>query len=106
VFTGNFRALAERKLILFGLDRYLDLHIAGYEDDVDNRAGLVAIARIRVAAQHGVVVPAETVLVGDTPNGIKAAHEGGRRAVAVATGSTSAEELTPSGCRRRPCRPA
>ncbi len=98
VLTGNLRALAERKLGLFGLDRYLDLDIGGYgEDDVD-RASLVAVASGRVTARHGVVIgPADTILVGDTPNDVKAAHDSGARAVAVATGRTTAEELARAG---------
>jgi phosphoglycolate phosphatase len=37
------------------------------------------------------------VLIGDTPRDVRAAHEAGARAVAVATGFASPDELRASG---------
>jgi phosphoglycolate phosphatase len=58
----------------------------------------VALAGSRVTSVYGAVVgPSDTVLVGDTSNDINAAHDSGARAVAIATESTTAEELTRAG---------
>jgi len=88
LLTGNIEANAALKLAAFGLDRLVDLEIGGYGSDPHGaRSDLVRIAREKAARLRGVHVEAhETVLIGDTPLDVKAAHEAGARAVAVATG--------------------
>jgi phosphoglycolate phosphatase-like HAD superfamily hydrolase len=49
------------------------------------------VARERAEAKLG--EPVDPVLVGDTPLDVRAAHDAGVRAVAVATGFSSYEEL-------------
>ena len=56
VLTGNIRALAERKLVAFALDKYLDFDIGGYGEDNAVRSELVTVARSRVAAKYHVTV--------------------------------------------------
>jgi phosphoglycolate phosphatase len=98
VLTGNTRPAAEIKLQTFDLDRYLDLDMGAYGTDDDDRPNLVKIARQRAEQAHGVRLDAATtVLIGDTPNDVAAARDGGARIIAIATGSDSAEELASAG---------
>ncbi|HEY1822562.1 MAG TPA: HAD hydrolase-like protein [Trebonia sp.] len=114
VLTGNIRTLAEVKLAALGLRDGLDLCIGAYGDDHEDRAELVRLARRRASAAHGrspsssftaasaIAGPAafagsSTVIVGDTPLDIAAALSAGARAVGVATGSYSADDLIAAG---------
>jgi phosphoglycolate phosphatase len=98
VLTGNTREAAELKLQAFGLDQYLDFGTGAYGTDDDNRASLVGIARQRATSARGIDFgPATTVLIGDTPNDVTAARDGGARIIAVATGSDSAADLVAAG---------
>ena len=98
VLTGNTRPAAEIKLRTFGLDRHLDLDVGAYGTDDDDRPNLVKIARQRAEAAHGVPFDTvSTVLIGDTPNDVAAARNGGARIVAVTTGNDSAEDLARAG---------
>jgi phosphoglycolate phosphatase len=98
VLTGNTRPSAQTKLAAFGLAHYLDLDIGAYGTDNDTRANLVGIARQRAEEAHGnSFAPADTVLIGDTPNDVQAAHEAGARIIAVATGSHTADNLRDAG---------
>jgi phosphoglycolate phosphatase len=98
VLTGNTRPASEIKLRAFDLDRYLDFDIGAYGTDDDIRAKLVAIARQRAEKAHGGDFGAgATVLIGDTPNDVAAAHGSGARVIAVATGKDSATALAEAG---------
>jgi phosphoglycolate phosphatase-like HAD superfamily hydrolase len=111
VLTGNIRPLAEVKLRALGLGNPLDLAIGAYGDMDEVRAGLVQVARERAAAAAG-SGPAgadaggsggadfggeATVLVGDTPLDVAAALATGARAVGVATGNFTEQELIDAG---------
>src|SRR5712691_7775008 len=98
VLTGNVRPMAEMKLGALGLDRHLDLEAGAYGESHEARAELVHLARDNAARSYGTDFsgPA-TVLVGDTPLDVAAALETGARAVAVATGGTTAARLAESG---------
>jgi phosphoglycolate phosphatase len=96
LLTGNIEVNAALKLSAFGLERWLDFEVGAYGSDPhDERSDLVAIARERAAAKHGETTAA--VLVGDTPLDVRAAHEAGARAVAVATGFSDLEALRAAG---------
>lgn len=99
LLTGNIEPNAAVKLAAFGLERLVDLEIGGYGSDAHvSRSDLVAVAREKARRLRGVQVePADTVLVGDTPLDIEAAHAAGARAVAVASGPYGADELERSG---------
>jgi hypothetical protein len=101
VLTGNIRSVAEVKLAALGLREWLDLCIGAYGDDHEDRTELVEVARRRAAAVHGRSAGAfdgtATVVIGDTPLDIAAALAAGARAVGVATGSHSADDLTMAG---------
>jgi phosphoglycolate phosphatase len=95
LLTGNIEANAALKLSAFGLDRWLDFEVGAYGSDPhEERSDLVAVARERAAARYG--EPTGAVLVGDTPLDVRAAHEAGARAVAVATGFADREALRAS----------
>jgi phosphoglycolate phosphatase-like HAD superfamily hydrolase len=96
VLTGNLEVNAALKLSAFGLDAFLDFEAGGYGSDPHTeRADLVAVARGRAGAKHG--DPAATVLVGDTPLDVRAAHAAAARAVAVATGPFGQDALRAAG---------
>jgi phosphoglycolate phosphatase len=98
VLTGNTRSSAETKLRVFGLDQYIDLSVGAYGTDADVRADLVAIARQRAdVAYETRFDPAATVLIGDTPNDVRAALHSGARIIAVTTGTHSAADLIAAG---------
>jgi phosphoglycolate phosphatase-like HAD superfamily hydrolase len=95
LLTGNIEANAVLKVGAFGLERWLDFEVGAYGSDPhEERSELVAVARERVRAKYG--EPARAVLVGDTPHDVRAAHEAGARAVAVATGFSAVEALRAS----------
>jgi phosphoglycolate phosphatase-like HAD superfamily hydrolase len=98
VLTGNTREAASLKLQAFDLATYLRLDLGAYGTDADDRPALVAIARRHAENATGISFgPEHTVLIGDTPNDVKAAHEGGARIIAVATGDYTSDDLTSTG---------
>lgn len=98
VLTGNIAPNAAVKLGAFDLDTLVDLEIGAYGSDHRRRGRLVAVALRKYERKHGApLTPRDVVLIGDTPLDVAAAHEGGARAVAVATGPFGAEELAAAG---------
>ena len=98
LLTGNIKPNAATKLRAFGLDGLLDLEIGAYGSDDRQRPALVAIARGRAQARHGIeLAPEEIVLIGDTPRDVEAGRANGARAVGVATGNFTADELDEAG---------
>ncbi|MGC7095605.1 HAD family hydrolase [Amycolatopsis lurida] len=98
VLTGNIHENAVAKLAPFDLVKYLDLDVAGYGSDHHVRSKLVDIARSKVAAKYGKTFDRDsTILIGDTPMDVKAAHDGGAKVIAVASGRYGVEELRDAG---------
>ncbi|MFC1444206.1 haloacid dehalogenase-like hydrolase [Streptacidiphilus sp. N1-10] len=98
VVTGNVRRVAEIKLQVFGLDRHIDFDLGGYAEDSDVRADLVRTAYARATSADGLAYGIqESLVIGDTPSDIEAAHLAGAVALGVATGRTSAAELLDVG---------
>jgi len=98
LLTGNIRALAEVKLAPFGLTRHLDLDAGAYGDAHENRAELVPLAWRAAGRAYGHRFGGgSTVLVGDTPFDVAAALAAGARAVGVATGPFTTEDLAAAG---------
>jgi phosphoglycolate phosphatase-like HAD superfamily hydrolase len=95
LLTGNFRRGAAVKLGHFDLwDRFT---FGAFGDEHVDRRALVPIA-IRHAAERGVAVEAaDVVIIGDTPLDIDCAHANGARAIGVATGPFSRDELLAAG---------
>ncbi|MEV3870635.1 haloacid dehalogenase-like hydrolase [Streptomyces sp. NPDC049906] len=98
VVTGNLRGSAETKLSVLGLIGYLDTSIGGYASDDPHRPALVRIAQDRAAAKHGGRFTRDnTVIVGDSLEDVRTGLEGGARIIAVASGTTSAQQLRDAG---------
>lgn len=98
LLTGNIEANAHVKLDALGLGELVDMDIGGYGSDSGIRPELVDISRRKAASLRDVHVnPADTVLIGDTPLDVDAAHRNGARAVAVATGRFDLDSLRATG---------
>lgn len=98
VLTGNVRAMSDVKLASLGLAQSLDLESGAYGTESEIRADLVPIAQRNAKARYGEDFSgAATVLVGDTPLDVEAALTAGARAVAVATGAFTFEDLVEAG---------
>jgi phosphoglycolate phosphatase-like HAD superfamily hydrolase len=80
------------------LERFIDFGIGAYGEDNSDRAELVAIAQGRAGKRHRAAFDSSnTVLIGDTAHDVAAAHDGGARIIAVASGKTTAHELERAG---------
>lgn len=98
VLTGNLRAVAVIKLEAFGLAAALDMDVGAFGSDDAVRARLVQIAQHRAGDKYRRRFGAHnTVLIGDTPSDITAAHEGGARIISVATGKSTVADLRQAG---------
>lgn len=99
LLTGNIEPNAQLKLAAFGLAELVDLEIGGYGSDPHRaRSDLVAVAREKAERLRDVrVEPADTILIGDTPLDVQAAHGAGARAIGVAAASHTRDELLDAG---------
>ena len=93
LLTGNLATGARRKLQAVGID--FDRFVVGaFGSDHESRPALPAIAMRRAREALGMELAGERmVIVGDTPSDIECGREVGARAIAVATGRYSVEEL-------------
>jgi phosphoglycolate phosphatase len=93
LLTGNVEKGARAKLAAAGIDpdRF---RVNAFGSDHEHRPELPAIAQRRAGEHLGVEVAGEKVIViGDTPADIECGRELGARAIAVASGHYSVEEL-------------
>ncbi|MGW4896015.1 HAD family hydrolase [Kitasatospora sp. NPDC004240] len=101
VVTGNLQQSAEIKLRAFGLDRYVDLTLGGFASDDSHRPALVDVAQCRAAARYGTPFDrSSTVIIGDSLEDVRTGAEGGAGVIAVASGTTSADQLAEAGADR------
>jgi phosphoglycolate phosphatase-like HAD superfamily hydrolase len=91
--TGNYEAVARRKLDCAGLGRFFRGAPGGFGSDHEDRAALPGIARRRAGVRGRPYAREHTLLIGDTPRDIACAHADGLRCVAVATGPYRVDEL-------------
>jgi len=92
LLTGNLRQGAEAKLRSRDLWRHFPF--GAFADDAEEREALGPHALRRAREHHGhAFTAAETWVIGDTPHDIRCARAFGARALAVATGRHSLEEL-------------
>jgi len=96
LLTGNVIEGARAKLSAVGIDpgRFV---VGAYGSDHETRAELPAIARQRVLEAHGRDFAGhDIVIIGDTPSDVQCGQSLGVRAIGVATGHYSVEDLI--GC--------
>jgi phosphoglycolate phosphatase-like HAD superfamily hydrolase len=96
LLTGNYERAAQIKLAHFGLEAYFSWGAFG--DDSPDRQQLACLALQRAEQR---LVPAaalrNVVVIGDTPHDVACAKAVAARAIAVATGNYSVEELSACG---------
>lgn len=99
VLTGSSRPNAVLKLRAFGLDKYLDLAVAGFAGSEPYPKGaLLRATRLRAQEKYGVSFAEQaTVYVADSPRDVEAARIADATSVAVASGRASAPELRDAG---------
>ena len=93
LLTGNMEVIVEPKLKAAGMKRE-DFAYGGFGDDSTCRADTArkALASASEFLGHD-VAPERCLVIGDTPNDISCARAVGAKALAVATGKFSIEEL-------------
>ncbi len=96
LLTGNLARGAEIKLTHYGVWHYFEF--GAYADDHHDRNQLGHFARRRAWEKHGIEFPSDRIFVlGDTPHDITCARAIGAKAVAIATGKYSVDELQTLG---------
>lgn len=93
LLTGNLAAGARAKLAAAGIDpdRF---RVGAYGSDHEVRGELPAVAQRRAREELGVVVEgSDLVVIGDTPADLHCGRSIGARAIGVATGHYSVQEL-------------
>ena len=94
--TGNVREGARAKLLPVSLHHRFSF--GGFGCDHEDRAELIKVGQARGAEKLGrAVSDVRTVVIGDTPKDITAAHANGAFALAVATGGFTESELRACG---------
>ncbi len=89
--TGNLSRIGWRKLTQAGLRPYF--RFGAFAEDGHTRGELARLAICRARSEGWIRDDARISLIGDHENDIRAARENGIRAIAVATGISTAEEL-------------
>jgi len=98
VLTGNVEPNARVKLGAFGLDKWLDFSIGAFGEEHRVRASLVPVAQRKAKQAFGFDETSDvTVVIGDTKLDVESGLAGGARVIAVATGTSSVEDLRGSG---------
>jgi phosphoglycolate phosphatase-like HAD superfamily hydrolase len=94
LLTGNLAAGARAKLTAAGIDpnRFT---IGAYGSDHETRAELPAVAQRRAREELGLLIEGpDVVVIGDTPADLSCGRAIGARAIGVATGHYSVEDLS------------
>ncbi|HKW47282.1 MAG TPA: HAD family hydrolase [Gemmatimonadaceae bacterium] len=97
LLTGNLMEGARAKLEAVGIDP--DMFVIGaFGSDHEHRPELPAIAQRRAREVLGIdVLGRDVVVIGDTPADVECGRDIGARAIGVATGRYSTEELASHG---------
>jgi phosphoglycolate phosphatase len=97
LLTGNLEPIARHKMDLAGLGQFFAPGQGGFGSDAEVRAELVTLARQR-AAVNGQPHPREdSVVIGDTPLDVAAAHADGVRAIGLGGFRYTREDLLAAG---------
>lgn len=95
LLTGNIVEGAKRKLAAAGVD-FARFRINAFGSDHEHRPMLPAIAQQRAKEALGLDLAGDRIyVIGDTPADIACGRELGARAIAVATGHYSVQDLMP-----------
>jgi phosphoglycolate phosphatase-like HAD superfamily hydrolase len=86
LLTGNFREATMLKLRYAGLDRF-SYPVGAFAEDGNERRDLVPAALRQLSALGETALPANTIIIGDTPRDIATARQTGCKVLAVATGA-------------------
>jgi phosphoglycolate phosphatase-like HAD superfamily hydrolase len=89
--TGNLSRIGWRKMERAGLRSYF--RFGAFAEHATDRAGLVRLAIRQARRERWIGRDSSISLVGDHPNDVLAARANGVRAIAVATGLASVDEL-------------
>lgn len=93
LLTGNIEQGARRKLQAVDLD-FARFRINAFGSDHEDRPQLPVVAQQRAEAFFGTTMPGEhMVIIGDTPADIQCGRALGARAIGVATGRYSVDDL-------------
>jgi phosphoglycolate phosphatase-like HAD superfamily hydrolase len=93
LLTGNLREGARAKLRAAGIDPER-FRVGAFGSDHEHRPELPAVAQRRTREELGIELPgSRIVVIGDTPADIECGRSLGVRAIGVATGSYTVEEL-------------
>lgn len=96
LLTGNIEKGARLKLTRYGVNHFFEF--GAFADDSSVRNELGPHAQRRARDRHGEEFPPERIyIIGDTPHDVACARAIGARAIAVATGSFSVEQLQSCG---------
>jgi phosphoglycolate phosphatase len=95
VLTGNLSVVAEEKLRLAGIRAYFGERF--YSDGYFERRDLVRHAVHTCVKKHRLPGNASVTIIGDTPRDVEAAKSSGAKAIAVASGFFSENELACAG---------
>jgi phosphoglycolate phosphatase len=87
--TGNYEAVARRKLERAGIGHHFEAGQGAFGSDAEDRNLLPAIARARAGGHPR----GRTIVIGDTPSDIACARADGVRVLVVSTGMFAAEQL-------------
>ncbi len=97
LLTGNLREGAYAKLRAAGIDPHC-FRVGAFGSDHEHRPELPALARGRARAELGVHLEGEDlVVIGDTPADVECGRSLGVRAIGVATGAYTVDELLRCG---------
>ncbi|MEO3790520.1 haloacid dehalogenase-like hydrolase [Nonomuraea sp. B10E15] len=98
VLTGTIKSNAAHKLKAFKLDKYIDFELGGYGEEVYPKATLLQVAQSRAKQRLGVpFTAANTVVIGDSTRDVQAAKIGGAAMIGIASGRSTAAELSDAG---------
>jgi phosphoglycolate phosphatase-like HAD superfamily hydrolase len=93
LLTGNLAEGAQAKLESVGINP-ARFRVGAFGSDHEHRASLPEVARRRLREQAGVDVPgSDVVIIGDTPADVTCGRGLGARAIGVATGRYSEDDL-------------
>jgi phosphoglycolate phosphatase-like HAD superfamily hydrolase len=96
LLTGNIEKGARLKLLRYGVNHFFEF--GAFADDSPVRNELGPHAKRRARDRHGEEFPPERIyIIGDTPHDVACARAIGAKAIAVATGSFSVEQLRTCG---------